>query len=116
MLEAILTVLFFLLALFGISELIHKFLLFLMAPKKHCECITVFLHDDTAIQSLRTAMQSARWEGKNAVKSIIAVDCGIEHEILQQVQSIEKQNNDVIVCTLDDFFEKMCALKERLYG
>lgn len=110
--QGFLFVIFVILALIGLTEIIHKFLSYLVTPKDYTDYLTVFLYGDSAFDYLQAALNKFILGGCYTTKKIIAVDCGISSECLYSVLDIIRKNNSIVFCTLDSLNSVIQKLKE----
>ena len=114
--QCFLIVAFILLALFGLTELIHRFLIFLIRPKEYEDYLLVLLYGSMASDSLKTAIYKFNSDGGRAYKKIIAVDCGIDPDFLSHITKVAHSNENIIFSSLDNLNISIKKLKENSVG
>ena len=107
MFEILILVLLLFLAVLGLSELLHRFWMFLLRPQKPRIFLVTILDDTCAEEQIFSALEDMRWNGKNNACFLIGVDCGLSDEKLNACKQIEKLNDDFAFCLPEQIFEEI---------
>lgn len=84
-------------SVFGITELLRRFWLFLMRPKDDPpKGMLIFLKDDICFEQLHSATEYLAWEGKKQFFFISAIDCGLSEKNKKAVANLVNKSPDII--------------------
>ncbi len=98
MVEFIIFTFFLILALLGLSELIHTLILHLLRPKKLSKrMLCVVLENNTACEQLAYIIENYRWQGKTYADEIIA--CTVNLSEAEKYECVERFKNNLITFT-----------------
>lgn len=85
------------LAVFGVTELVRRFWLYLMKPSNDTAAMMViFLKEGIAVQQLRRAAEYISWEGEKNFFSIVALDSGLSEKTKEDVLKIVNANPNMM--------------------
>ncbi len=117
MFENLLAAAALLLALFGLTELLHRLRIFLLRPAPHPVCALTLLCDETAVQQLCAELDELHWGGGCvAARRLIAVDCGLSDAVAADCRQIAARHPDVVFCAAEDLPARLKTIKEGQHG
>ena len=86
-------------AILGITEILRRFLLYIMRPDNSPPFLLVVkLSEDTAVQQLRYALEFSSWERKGEFSTIVAITTKLSYKTNKEIEKIANGRNDVILC------------------
>ena len=87
-------------AILGITEVLRRFLLYIMRPNNSPPFLLVIkLREDIAVQQLRYALEFSSWEKKGDFSSVVAITTKLSEKTYKEIEKIAKDRSDVILCT-----------------
>lgn len=105
--ETVLKILWSLLALFGLSELLHEIrLCFAASPECLKPFLVLFLKEKTAEEQLRFAVLQRKWYGDGYAEKIFAVCDGLTEETRETCRQICTENR-LILCSTEQLRQKI---------
>lgn len=109
MFEAIFLICIYLLAIVGLSELLHRLWIFLLTPSKakNKKYLLTFIDDDTAMQQIRAGLEKIRWAGKKEFDGLICIDAGVSEKTANFCRCAQMENDDLILIDLCDATDKL---------
>jgi len=104
MVEIILSVLFLIPAMLGLSELLHILKIRILSPKKPVISYNVIiLNNDKPHQQLQHAIYQYLWHGRELGGVILAVNSFLNEENFSCCKELAEKNN-IIFCSLDELY------------
>ena len=86
-------------AILGITEILRRFLLYIMRPNNSPPFLLVVkLNEDIAVQQLRYALEFSSWEKKGDFSAVVAITTTLSEKTNKEIEKIAKGRNDVILC------------------
>lgn len=104
MFEAIILTIVFLLAIVGLSELLHRIWLFFLRPSglQNKNYLLIFVDDETAPQQIREGLEKIRWAGQKEFSALVCVDNGMDAKTRNICKIIAQNNNDLIFADINE--------------
>ena len=96
--EAFLFALIIILAVIGLSDILHRVWMIFFKPRHEKNILLLLLNDENAVEQISTAIQQAHWYGREFAEKIIGVDMGLSAQQAQYCQSFCIENEIFIFC------------------
>ena len=89
-------------SLLGLAELLHRIWMGILKPKTLARSfLVVLLEDANACEQLVYAAEHLRWCGRECAEGVIAVDCGLDAELLDRCSQFSGADNEVKIYSLN---------------
>ncbi len=95
------------LAIIGLSEILHRFWLYLMRPKPLKNILITVLDDECAPEQVSAILEDIRWNGSNNAALLIGIDNGLSKKQLDACAAIENLCSDFVVATKETVWDEI---------
>ena len=104
MAEILFLVIISVLAVFGLSEIIHLLRIYIYLPKKKAlSYLVIKLSPDDAESQLRVVGEQYLWQGKKLADNVVAVNDVLSVELKESCERIAKRYN-IVYCSSKELF------------